>query len=81
MLMLRHPNVVQLEEVFQDEGNVYFVMELCGGGSIADYVDVKPLSESLARYYFLQIVNSVKYCHSQVHRCLCFTRCTIAIRL
>jgi serine/threonine protein kinase len=67
--------------VFQDEGNVYFVMELCGGGSIADYVDVKPLSESLARYYFLQIVNSVKYCHSQVHRCLCFTRCTIAIRL
>jgi len=83
MLMLRHPNVVQLEEVFQDEGNVYFVMELCGGGSIADYVDVKPLSESLARYYFLQLVAAVKYCHSQVsiaaaHR---RARCHVVFRL
>lgn len=30
MLMLKHDSVVQLEEVLEDEKNVYFVMELCG---------------------------------------------------
>lgn len=41
MLMLQHPNVVKLEEVFEDNNHVYFVMDLCGGGSIADYTDIK----------------------------------------
>ena len=70
MLMLKHPNVVQLEEVLEGPDNVYFVMELCGGGSIAEYVAVHPLSEELARHYFYQLLQAVDYCHHQgvVHR-------------
>lgn len=66
MLMLKHPNVVQLFEVFEGDENVYFVMELCGGGSIADYAAIQPLSEDLSRHYFYQLVQVVQYCHSKV---------------
>lgn len=66
MLMLKHPNVVKLEEVLEGEENIYFVMELCGGGSLAEYADIHPLSEELARYYFYQLVQVVSYCHSEV---------------
>lgn len=65
MLMLKHKNIVQLEEVLEDEKRVYLVMELCGGGSLADYVHIKPLSEELARFYFKQMMDAVAYCHEQ----------------
>eukprot|EP01095_Lingulamoeba_sp_RSL-Kostka_P004361 TRINITY_DN1551_c0_g1_i2.p1 TRINITY_DN1551_c0_g1~~TRINITY_DN1551_c0_g1_i2.p1 ORF type:complete len:819 (+),score=273.23 TRINITY_DN1551_c0_g1_i2:81-2537(+) len=65
MLMLKHENIVKLIEVLEDEKNVYFVMELCGGGTIADYVAIKPISDSLARYYFKQLIDAVIYCHEQ----------------
>lgn len=70
MLMLKHDSVVQLEEVLEDEKNVYFVMELCGGGSLADYVTIKPLSEKLSKKYFYELCEAVIYCHNQgvVHR-------------
>jgi serine/threonine protein kinase len=41
MMMLKHENIVQLLEVFEDEKKVYFAMELCGGGTLADYTAVK----------------------------------------
>lgn len=65
MLMLKHPNVVGLEEVLETEDSVYFVMELCGGGCMSNYVLVEPLREEVAAYYFIELVKTVKYCHSQ----------------
>jgi len=29
---LHHPNIVDFEECFEDEENVYMVLELCEGG-------------------------------------------------
>lgn len=65
MLLLRHPRVVQLDEVLEDPERIYFVMELCGGGSLADIVAEKPLDERLARFYFAELVEGVAYCHAQ----------------
>jgi Ca2+-binding EF-hand superfamily protein len=65
MMMLKHPTIVELEEVLENEDSVFFVMELLGGGSLADYVDVKPLSEDLARTYFATLVEGLAYCHAQ----------------
>lgn len=70
MLMLRHPNVVRLYRVLESNDKVYLVMELCGGGTLADMVHIKPLSEPLARFYMRQLIPAIKYCHKQgvIHR-------------
>ena len=70
MLVLSHPNIVTLHKVLQSESEVYLVMEYCSGGTLADYVTLKPLFEDLARFYFTQVVEGVRYCHSRgvVHR-------------
>lgn len=39
MLMLKHPNIVSLEEVLETKESVFFVMPLCGGGSLSDKFD------------------------------------------
>ncbi|PRP84078.1 SNF-related serine/threonine-protein kinase [Planoprotostelium fungivorum] len=70
MLMLDHPNIVKLHEVLESDTNVFFVMELCGGGNLSNHIDEGPLAEEVARYYFVQLVKAVHYCHSVgvVHR-------------
>eukprot|EP00971_Amphidinium_carterae_P113011 2238385-Amphidinium_carterae.1 len=32
-----HPNIISLYELFEDDTNVYMVMELCEGGNIKAY--------------------------------------------
>lgn len=41
MLMLKHENIVTLEEVLETKDAVYLVMELCGGGSLSNYVAIE----------------------------------------
>lgn len=65
-MMLDHPSIVKLHEVLENEEYVFFVMELCGGGSLSNYVEMKPLSERLARYYMPQLIKGLKYCHNKV---------------
>jgi len=65
MLMLQHPHIVQLEQVLESEGHVFFVMELCGGGNLHEYLDAQPISEDLAKYYFHQIIDGICYCHAK----------------
>lgn len=65
MMMLRHPNVVHLEDIIETEENIFLVMELCGGGSLHENLTDKPLDEDLARYYFNRLIDGLSYCHSQ----------------
>jgi len=65
MLMLQHPNIVSLEEVLETEENVYFIMELCGGGNLSKHVELEPLEEGVALFFFLQLRDAVEYCHKK----------------
>jgi len=47
----------------EGEEHVFFVMELCGGGNLNEYIGKVPLSEDAARYFFSQIVEGVAYSH------------------
>ena len=38
---LRHPNVVQFYDAWEDEQNVYMILELCTGSNLADIVKKK----------------------------------------
>ncbi|ELP89168.1 hypothetical protein EIN_485600 [Entamoeba invadens IP1] len=67
---LNHPNIVRLDEVIENDDQLYFVMELCPGGSLAEHIAIAPFSIPVARNFFKQLLSGVKYCHDNgiVHR-------------
>lgn len=60
--MLNHHNIVKLEEVLEDEHHIYLIMELCGGGSLADYVAIKVCSILSLIFFNLQTYNHLVVC-------------------
>lgn len=67
-----HKNLVQFYESYEDEDNVYIVMELCKGGELLDRILSRggKYSEEDAKAVMVQILGVVAYCHLQgvVHR-------------
>jgi len=68
---LRHLNVVQLLEFFEDAHCVYMVMELCSGGDLYKLLRVrKKFNEDEAKSLIAQILSGLSYLHSHgiIHR-------------
>ncbi|XP_030547123.1 serine/threonine-protein kinase 3/4 isoform X2 [Rhodamnia argentea] len=67
-----HPNVVRYLGSYQGEEYLWIVMEYCGGGSVADLMNVteKPLEESQIAYICREALKGLSYLHSifKVHR-------------
>jgi len=60
-----HPNVVKLNEVWEDKGKFYMVMELMTGGELFDRIVEKDhYSEKEAADTIRPIVDAIRYCHS-----------------
>ncbi|KAJ6687448.1 SERINE/THREONINE-PROTEIN KINASE [Salix koriyanagi] len=79
-----HSNTIKFYDAFEDENNVYVVMELCEGGELLDRILSRGgrYTEEDAKTIVVQILNVVAYCHLQgvVHRDLkpevCRYECT-----
>ena len=66
MTVLRHPNVVRLHEVLEDEEHIYVIMDINSGGELLEHLDRKhPLSDEMARFYMCQLCDAVAYCHQK----------------
>ncbi|CAB9502579.1 MAP kinase-activated protein kinase 2 (Fragment) [Seminavis robusta] len=73
---VRHPNIIQLEEVYEDERYLHLVTELCTGGELFDRIIAKTqsaeghFSEHDAATLVRDILDAIRYCHSKgiVHR-------------
>ncbi|CAH9057676.1 unnamed protein product [Cuscuta europaea] len=67
-----HNNLVQFYDAFEDQDNVYIVMELCLGGELLDSILSRggKYTEDEARGVMIQILMVVAFCHLQgvVHR-------------
>ncbi|KAK7355287.1 hypothetical protein VNO80_14540 [Phaseolus coccineus] len=67
-----HKNLVQFYEAYEDDDNVYIVMELCKGGELLDRILSRggKYPENDARVVMIQILSVVAFCHLQgvVHR-------------
>ena len=62
---LDHPNIVKVYEFYEDDFNLYLVMELCTGGELLDSIArIGCLSESQTAIYMKQILSAVYYLHS-----------------
>lgn len=71
MSKLRHPNIINVREVFENKEKIILVMDFAAGGELYEYINKnKPLSEKEARRMFRQIAAAIYYCHSNgiVHR-------------
>ncbi|XP_066392785.1 calcium/calmodulin-dependent serine/threonine-protein kinase 1-like [Miscanthus floridulus] len=67
-----HSNLVQFYDAFEDEENVYVVMELCKGGELLDKILARggKYPEEDAKVVIHQILSVASFCHLQgvVHR-------------
>ena len=67
----RHRSIVRLYEYFETQKHILFVIEICAGGDLLNYVRKRrQLKEDVAKSVFKQLVNGIAYCHSKsiLHR-------------
>ncbi|KAF1332205.1 Agc protein kinase, partial [Globisporangium splendens] len=71
---LRHPNIIRLYHTFQDNGNLYFLLEFLDGGELLDHLIHEKrqigLHEDMVRFYLADVVNAIEYMHANqiIHR-------------
>ena len=68
---LDHPNIVKLIKVFENQYNIYMVLELVENGTLADLIEKrKHLSEFEIKYYIKNLLDGINYIHQKniIHR-------------
>ncbi|KAL7667930.1 hypothetical protein ACOME3_008654 [Neoechinorhynchus agilis] len=68
---LRHPNIVRFHSFFEDDSNVYIVMEICRRRSLMELQKRrKCVTEPEAKYFLHQITDALGYLHTErvIHR-------------
>ncbi|MEC7986851.1 MAG: protein kinase [Myxococcota bacterium] len=70
LFSLGHPNIIDLKDMFEEEGCLFLVMEYINGGALDEYLYQQPLPLEDALALFTQIVNGVAFAHEQniIHR-------------
>jgi serine/threonine-protein kinase len=66
VMVLRHPNVVQLRDAGWSEGAFYFALEYCEGGTVAGMMKERgrPLTLDEAAPLVLHGLEGLEYCHT-----------------
>lgn len=63
---LKHPHIIKVVDVFEENDTAYYVMEYHGNGSLNSYIKQKgAMSEEVATKYILQIADALDYVHKQ----------------
>ena len=68
-LFLNHPNIVKTYEIFEDEENIYFVMEYIKGLTLGDFILKYKLNIKMIKKLLFQILYSISYLHNQIKIC------------
>ena len=57
---LSHPNIIKINEIFENEKNYYIIMDYCSNGELFDYIVKKTkLTEEETSFFFYQIINAI----------------------
>ncbi|THV04760.1 Pkinase-domain-containing protein [Dendrothele bispora CBS 962.96] len=68
---LEHPNIVDFQDCFEDDDNVYMTLELCANGSLMDMLRRRRrFTEPEARFFLVQLIGACQYMHTHqvIHR-------------
>lgn len=64
MKLISHPNIMGLYDVWENDNELYLVLEYVQGGELFEFIiNNGKLSEHEAIKYFKMIINGVSYCH------------------
>ena len=64
--LLQHPNVVKFERSFEDDNDIYILLEMCRNQTLNDLLKRRTtITELEARCYLVQLISGVKYIHEQ----------------
>lgn len=69
--MLTHPNIVKFIDCFEDESNMYILLEVCTNNSMMSMLRKrKTLTEPEAKFFLTQIIGGIMYMHEMgvIHR-------------
>lgn len=65
MKKLDHPSIVSIKEVLMSNSHLYLILEYAGGGELFTKIARQgKLSEKVAKRYFKQIMEGVRFCHN-----------------
>ena len=63
---LSHPHLVRVNDFFEQDGNVYLVMEFVAGESLAERIErLQSLPESQVLAWGDQLLDALGYCHAR----------------
>jgi len=63
---IKHKNIIQLHDVYEDSTNVYLVLELAKGGELYKRIkELKKLNENQTRVVMKQLFSALEYLHSR----------------
>ncbi|KAI8341409.1 kinase-like domain-containing protein [Chlamydoabsidia padenii] len=68
---MNHQRIVQFYSCFEDDNNVYLILELCENKTLVEMIKARRyLTEPEVRYYLIQLLDACRYMHEQqvVHR-------------
>lgn len=69
--ILRHPNIMQLYEILEDDSCLYLITEFAGRGELLSYITSRQrVNENAACRFFQQLIDGLEYIHkiNVVHR-------------
>jgi len=65
--VIAHENIVNVSEIYQTNDHISFIMELCTGGNLFDFVteiNRRPLTEDQAKRNIQGVLEAIHYLHS-----------------
>ena len=67
---LRHPGIVAIHQVGEEDGNHFFSMDWVGGGNLESWLDGRPMEDVEAARLLQKVTQAVAYAHSEgiIHR-------------
>ena len=70
MTKLKHKNIVELYKTYTKDNSIYLILEYCERGDLSSYLKKNILIEYETNAIFIQIVNGIKYLHTNkiLHR-------------
>ncbi|KAJ3207360.1 Cell cycle serine/threonine-protein kinase cdc5/MSD2 [Dinochytrium kinnereticum] len=69
--MMSHPSIVKFYNVFEDESNVYMLLELCENKTLVEMLKARRrLTEAEVRFFMWHLLDAVRYMHKSrvIHR-------------
>lgn len=69
--VLKHPNIVKFIDCFEDDVNVYILLEMCSNNSLMNMLRKrKTFTEAESKFFLTQIIGGVAYMHEYgvIHR-------------